>query len=408
MIAAVAITVCLTAAGAQAQTGTLQGTVTDAVTFEPVEGAFVVVFGGHGGFVTGGHGGGHGPRHATTDADGHYTIDELPVGDYWVMCGFMGYVLAHAQASIAEGETTTLDFALEPLTFGVVEGQVTDAVTGLPIAGAHVMMFRSWGDGPGGDGERVWLHAITGDDGTYRIDNVPSGDYNLKATAYGYFPSEPVPVTIADGAPIEVNVELEPLAFGSLEGTITDSATGEPIEGAVVTIIPGEPNIEGMGGGYGGGWHRAMTDENGLYRFDELAAGLVSVRAVAHGYVPAMAEVEIVVDETSILDLALDPLAFGGLEGTVTDETTGEPIGHAFVRACPISGPEGNGMGCWNIDITDENGQYSFEHLGTGHYRIRAFAWGYRPGETEADVLEGETTVADIQLEPFVNGVSVQ
>jgi protocatechuate 3,4-dioxygenase beta subunit len=395
-----AIVIGLAAAGAQAQTGTLQGAVTDAVTLEPLEGAFVMVMGGHGWFGPG-ESGGHGPRHATTDADGNYIIEELPVGDYLVMCGTLGYVLAHAETSIADGETTTLDFALDPMTFGVVEGLVTDAVSGLPIAGAHVMLFRSWGDGPEGDGDRAWLHAITGEEGTYRIENVPAGDYNARVMAYGYFPAEPIPVTVADGEPVEVNFELEPLAFGSLEGTITDAVSGDPIGGAVVSIIPSHPNTDGPGGGWGGGGHRAMTDENGYYRFDELAAGVVSVRVWARDYHPAMAEVEIVVDETSILDLALDPLAFGALEGTVTDAETGDPVSHAFVRASPVMDPEGGRMGRWNIAITDENGFYSFDDLATGHYRVRAFAWGYGRGQVEADVLEGETTVADIQLEPF-------
>jgi len=56
--------------------------------------------------------------------------------------------------------------------------------------------------------------------------------------------------------------------------------------------------------------------------------------------------------------------------------------------------------------VTDENGFYRFDELGTGTYRVRAFGWGYLPGEVEAEVLEGETTVADIALEPFEYGIN--
>jgi len=338
VLMAMAITIALIAVGAQAQTGVLQGTVTDTATGEPIEGAFVVAFGGYEGLPSGESGGGHGPRHAFTDADGNYVIDEIPVGDYMVKCGARGYLLAHGEASIAEGETTTLDFELEPRTFGAVEGTVNDAATGLPISGAHVMLLPSWlggfegsGDQDGGGG--FWLHAVTGEDGTYRIENVPARDYNAKALSYGYFPSDFVPVTVVDGETAQADFELQPLAFGSLEGTVTDVSTGDPIEGAIVRVIPQAPGTEGLGDGWGGGWHRTMTDENGFYRFDEVVAGMVTVRVFAPGYFPGEGEVEIVTDATSVLDIALEQLAFGSLEGTVTDATTGEPIERVFVRA---------------------------------------------------------------------------
>jgi len=276
------------------------------------------------------------------------------------------------------------------------------------------MLRRSWGGGfeqSGGQdgGSGFWLHAVTGDDGTYRIENVPAADYNARAMAFGYFPADPVPVTVADGETAEANFELQALAFGSLEGTVTDAVTGDPIEGAVVRIIPLAPVTEGLGGGgWGGGWHRTMTDENGYYRFDELAAGMVTVRVSAPGYLPAENEAEVVIDETSILDVALEPLAYGSLEGTITDATTGDPIQGVFVRAYCVNGAEGDGPGGWLFAITDENGHYSFDELGTGGYRVRAFGWGYFPGEAEVEVLEGETTVADIALEPFNYGINKQ
>jgi hypothetical protein len=34
----------------------------------------------------------------------------------------------------------------------------------------------------------MWLHAVTGADGSYLIENVPVGDYNARAMSFGYLP----------------------------------------------------------------------------------------------------------------------------------------------------------------------------------------------------------------------------
>lgn len=314
----------LCASSAMAQTGVLTGTVTDADTSEPIEGALVVARGdgmggphGSGRLDSGGHPGGpHGPRHAFTDANGSYTIEELEAGDYDVACGTPGYSVAYAGATIADGETTVLDFALEPLTFGAVAGHVTDASTGMPIAGARVVLLRPHiGEvrSPSGDdaGESMWLHAVTGDDGTYSIDNVPSGDYEARAMSFGYLRSEPVPVTVVEGETAQVDLELMPLTFGSLEGHVTDTVTGAPIEGAIVFAFQHAPWMPGPGergqDGESGRWNFARTDADGFYRFDELSAGIWTVRAFSWGYYMGQGEAEVVADETAVLDLSLEP-----------------------------------------------------------------------------------------------------
>jgi len=163
----------------------------------------------------------------------------------------------------------------------------------------------------GTDGGGMWLHAVTGADGSYLIENVPVGDYDARAMSFGYLPSEPIPVTVVEGALSQVDFALAPLTFGSLQGTVSDAGTGAVIEGAIVVACrfgfdgpaPGEPVEKGMGGG----WNVAVTDEDGFYHFDQIPAGTWTVRAFAWGFDPAMAEVVIVADETTEQDFALDP-----------------------------------------------------------------------------------------------------
>lgn len=316
---------------AMAQTGALSGVVTDADTGEPVEGALVLVHadGGMAGPQLGGRrgsgsgGGGQGSLHATTNELGAYLFEALAAGDYSVNCGKIGYEVAHAAVTIEDGQTTTLDFVLVPLAFGSVSGLVTDDL-GAPIVGARVVLSRleageaaggsggsggSGSGGSGGSGGGMCLNALTGEDGTYAIDNVPVGDYEAVAMAYGYTTSDPVPVTVVEGVATEnVDFVLVPLTYGSLEGFVTDQSTGVPIEGARVMASQHLPGTRPPSMGGGGGWSNvAETDEAGFYRFEELAAGTWTVRSTARGYMPFETEIEIVTDTTTGLDIALEP-----------------------------------------------------------------------------------------------------
>ena len=80
------------------KTGTLTGTVTEKATGDPIEGATVTA----------------GTRSAITGADGKYTIKGLLPGTYDVTVSASDYAPVSKSATITAGETTTVDFELEP------------------------------------------------------------------------------------------------------------------------------------------------------------------------------------------------------------------------------------------------------------------------------------------------------
>src|SRR2546423_1743398 len=107
-------------------TGTLQGTVTDASTNNPVSGATITVQ----------------PLGAstTTAADGTYSI-LLPVGTYDVTASAFGYQDGVANGVvITNGNTTTQDFALQPSPSGSLSGFVRDG-SNPPIENATVTIL---------------------------------------------------------------------------------------------------------------------------------------------------------------------------------------------------------------------------------------------------------------------------
>jgi TolB protein len=167
---------------AAVQPGAIAGTVTDADTGGPIEGAAVSVDG----------------EEAVTGQNGTYRIDGLEAGEHTVAAEAEGYQPANQAASVAVGETTTVDFALapkpvEPPETGSIAGTVTDADTGAPIEGAAVSV----------DGEE----AVTGQDGTYRIDGLEAGEHTVAAEAEGYQPANQA-ASVAAGETTTVDFAL--------------------------------------------------------------------------------------------------------------------------------------------------------------------------------------------------------
>ena len=83
---------------------------------------------------------------------------------------------------------------------GSVRGTVVDEASGAALAAAVVTI------------EETGLSAVTGPDGTFAIEGVPPGTYNITVTREGFAPlSTPVPV--AAGPPTRVDLELPAAAF---------------------------------------------------------------------------------------------------------------------------------------------------------------------------------------------------
>lgn len=171
--------------------GTLTGVVGDADTGDGIGGATVAVAG------TG--------LSATTASNGTYTIENVPAGTHEVTASAAGYASQSAPATVQDGQTTTLDFELEPdATEPPPEGtvsvssiaysgsggpqqnrhlQVTITLVddgGNPVAGASVsatLLNQSTG--------ATWNRSGTsGSNGTFsfQLNNAPSGCYTTTVT----------------------------------------------------------------------------------------------------------------------------------------------------------------------------------------------------------------------------------
>ena len=161
------------------RTATLTGRVTDADTGVPVAGVVVSVAAPGGGWDQGSLG-----RMATSDADGRWTLDQLPPGmslrtsivvpPPWTASRFDG----STQQTLGEGALRTLDLTV--LRGAAITGRVT--CDGAPVAFAEVEAITF---APGWTWVLRGVDARAGADGTFRIEGVLPGPVAVFAFAPG-------------------------------------------------------------------------------------------------------------------------------------------------------------------------------------------------------------------------------
>lgn len=348
----------------QPDPGTIAGTVTDAVTTNPILGATVRVYSGQTLEGT-----------ATTDVNGDYSITGLAPGVYTVEASATDYQSASQGASVVSNVTTTVDFALDPDP-GAIEGTITDAVSLAPIAGATVTVLQ---------GVTVVGSALTDANGDYSISGLAPGSYLVVATATNYQTGFSGGI-VTSNTITQVDIALSPLP-GSLSGTVINSFNSDPIPGAVIAVYSGSTLVAST-----------LTDSNGDYSISGLAPGNYNVTASATDFQAETKGAIITASTNTVLDFALDPDP-GEIAGTVTDAVTTNPISGATVSFY-------SGSIFLGSVLTDVNGDYLLSGLAPGNYTVVASATDYQTASVGAIVLSNTTTSVDFALQPNPGGIA--
>lgn len=277
---------------------------------------------------------------------------------------------------------------------GVIRGKVVSDVTGEPIAGAMMHLFRT--------ATFEFLSLRTQKDGSFEFLNVPAGQYSLGVTVVnGYQQANYNPNNTPGQVPffdLKEGEHLENIVFRlkpeySITGQVLDE-DGKPMRpwprSYIVALVP-EPNTYGKGTIYKI-LQQAMIGISGDYILHGLDGQptYVAVWNAAPSdqddplppcYAPgtlSRSQARLVrFDEGSIVhnvDIRLTRKGGLVLEGTVTDAATGEPIPKTLVIAHHTD------MLFDNVTAyTDEQGHYRLDTLGEGKLRVHADArpFGY-------------------------------
>ncbi|HMB68190.1 MAG TPA: carboxypeptidase regulatory-like domain-containing protein, partial [bacterium] len=131
-----------------------------------------------------------------TDGAGNYTLKDTG-GAVTLQAEAYGYGTAAVPVTVTAGAVLTQNLSIAALPGGSVSGLVYDAVTALPVPAAVIEIVGT----P--------LVQVSDGAGNYAHDAVPTGSYNVSASAFGY-DTRLSPVTTAFGTSLTVDFAMEP------------------------------------------------------------------------------------------------------------------------------------------------------------------------------------------------------
>ena len=253
-------------------------------------------------------------------------------------------------------------------------------------------------------------HALSADDGTYKIDGLTSGTYVVYANKAGYYHEWYKDKARASEADLIEVTEPDAVAgvdFGlatahAISGVVTDAKAGSPIAGARV---------------YAANWLSSVdkslivetrSDRNGEYMLQVKLPGNYLVRAEAESYVGEFYDDARTIGEATAvkvdtnqhaMDINFDLAMLGKMTGKVIDEATGKAIPNALIEAFREGAR--NSLTKAYRTKSDSDGVFLIEDMWAGKYLVKSSAKGYLPEffeESESAASASFVTVMDSTL----------
>jgi len=336
---------------------------------------------------------------ATSDTDGHYRVERVQEGKNVVMLyrrvdprpGGM----PKAQRTVDVTATTEANFTIDVVKLdGVISGHVKTN-KGEPAPNVLVMaMCKNMAmlNQEGGTSQ-----AVTDKEGAYTInDLLAETEYNVVVmdtqgaagpdTLFGDSISQVVKTSAE-------NVDFVLPGRGGISGRVVYKLTGRPVP--AFRVIPSRVRTEEdplgtitalIQGIFGGGQGKEFSSSDGSFTLRSLVAGTYDLKVSGEGFAPATHEGVVVLEDQTTQDVVIEVEGGGGIEGTVQDARTKQPVEGALVTVQP--GGAGAMLVLLGMNMpptrpteatTGPDGKFSFTGLDEGHVSLRINSDGYAP-----------------------------
>ena len=318
-------------------------------------------------------------RQTVTNINGRFEIHELTAGSYTLELSYPDHAPFAAQLLVPFNQVYDLGqiqlFMGQDSQTLIVRGVVSDAETGLPIAGSQVS----------GGG----VSATTDAQGEYQLLSVLSGHIELLAEAVGYY-SVAGSIQGEAGMIVDFSPSLEPGAGhhtgAVLSGTVTAEDTSQALAGATVQVS-------------GANQAHFSTDSDGAYQGVLPQPGPVRILVSADGYHSAEWNTSVtaggLIEFSPVLRPSAGPGPEGsGINGRIVSAGSNHPIDGADVTLT---------SGDLNLFLrTGSSGLFGFTELTHDSAILQIGASGHHPLQLAVSVPVLEVRdLGDIALRPI-------
>ena len=341
----------------------IYGTVSDASTGMKINGVRVTVVNSRktaSTFTSG---------YSTVEGDlGSYYLESFAPGPFTATFEMAGYATQVIEGSFIAGKFTVLNIQLgttPPLNLSIVSPLDNAIVYANPVPVAGFVSNN-------GSVTVNGITAVTGGDNTYSaLVSLIEGANTVTAIAsdsYGQTASKNINVTLT--------------TRGTITGTITDGASGNPIVSATLNITDsiGTP-------------HSATTDASGSFTISGVSTGAFAGTVSKTGYLPGNISGSAVPGQTITLNTFLD--AFGSIRGIVIDSANGLPLVSAVVSVT-------DSASVIHSASTLTDGTYTIADIPPGGFNGTISKGGYSSAVISGTAVSGQATVADAALTPVL------
>lgn len=231
--------------------------------------------------------------------------------------------------TITNGQTT--DLRITTALGWEINGQVTDAATGEPVAGVDLSASSSAGGGG---------NAMSRPDGTYRLVVGATGAWTVTASGYSdvYAPS-PREVTVVDAKVDGVDISLT--RGHRLSGRVTAENNGNPLSGVTVEVQGADGSTLAWLATQIDGTYSTSALPTGAYRLRFSNWNGLYIEEWWDGAVDRASATDVVVDRKAVANIDASMRLGGVVAGSVRD-AAGAPLSEATVGLATLP-PSGIG-----------------------------------------------------------------
>jgi uncharacterized GH25 family protein len=298
-----------------------------------------------------------------TETDGGFRITGLQEGSYTLSASKDGYESdpQGVPVTLAGASATGLEVRLSG------GGAITGRLTGLEFSQLSRVRVSA---------SLLYIGRVD-PEGSYRIPNLPPGDYTVTAVVPETALHAEGRVTLAPGAP-EAKLDLQLGNGHTLTGVVLSN--GEPLAGASLGLVK-----------TGTASQSGTTDYEGGFRFGGLDDGHYDLDVGTQRGAQHRESVDLAGDQTIRVELRT-----AGLAGRVIDATDASPVAGAEVtlRVGDDRPPS------FYSTTTDAHGAFRLLEVEDGAWKLRATREGYAPAEREVRVDGSAVDDVEIRLDP--------